>query len=75
MQQEQKRKDYTFWRQFNDKPSIIPAAQVHAAMHDLSFCQHVCPLDAHLTRLSVTMQCHLPVGSRPMLQLEVYTPA
>ena len=27
LQKEKKTKDYTCWRQFNEKPSIIPAAQ------------------------------------------------
>ena len=34
---EKKRKDYAFRRQFNEKPSIIPAAQVCSVLHSNVF--------------------------------------
>jgi len=30
---EKRRKDYAFWRQFNEKPSVIPGCPAHHRMH------------------------------------------
>lgn len=46
--QEKQRKDYTFWLQFNKKPSIIPGCP---GMADMPWSKHYCAQGQHTGRL------------------------
>jgi len=41
--QEKKRKDYTFWRQFNEKPSIMPGCPGRTSFSLLPNSVSMCP--------------------------------
>jgi hypothetical protein len=56
MSKKKKRKDYTFWRQFNEKPRTIPACPGN--MPNLSYLQ--AHITAHALAVSLMQTTNLP---------------